>query len=187
MKQKFVFCLLININGTRRDLTNVYVHNTTSRTEWCMSRHQSLLHSHWFDLTRCPLIVCPVGHINSSILEWHLFFTNWTILSSHLFLPLFPIFSHTFVISKIRSPDAFIPDRWLDSDVDAETLKEFFFPFSSGKRSCVGQNLAQLELMLFLASFFHFYDFELVSEITELLHLTLKPQNAHFKVTNRKL
>ena len=94
---------------------------------------------------------------------------------------------HSICFSKIRSPDAFIPDRWLDSDVDAETLKEFFFPFSSGKRSCVGQNLAQLELMLFLASFFHFYDFELVSEITELLHLTLKPQNAHFKVTNRKL
>ena len=92
-----------------------------------------------------------------------------------------------FVISKIRSPDAFIPDRWLDSDVDAETLKEFFFPFSSGKRSCVGQNLAQLELKLFVSSFFYLYDFELVSEITELYHVTLKPQNAHFKVTRRPL
>lgn len=103
------------------------------------------------------------------------------LLLSHLLL------SHTLILSKIRSPDAFIPDRWLDSDVDAETLKEFFFPFSSGKRSCVGQNLAQLELKLFVASFFYLYDFELVSEITELYHVTLKPQNAHFKVTKRPL
>ena len=93
----------------------------------------------------------------------------------------------TIVHSKIRSPNEYIPERWLDTDPDAETLKEIFCPFSVGKRSCVGQNLAQLELMLFIATFLYFYDFELVSEVTELFYLTLKPKNADFKITNRKI
>ena len=36
----------------------------------------------------------------------------------------------------------------MDSDPDHDVLKEIVFPFSSGKRACVGQNLALLELKL---------------------------------------
>ena len=139
-------------------------------------------------------LLCLTSHLKFTVATHRLFMTNYFLTCvddcqlRSIYLPsYFHLYHHKFITSKIRSPDDFIPERWLDSDADAETLKEFFFPFSAGKRSCVGQNLAQLELMLFLASFFYFYDFELVSEVTELLHLTLKPQNAHFKVTNRKL
>jgi cholesterol 24-hydroxylase len=85
----------------------------------------------------------------------------------------------------IRDPHDFIPERWADSDPDAAKLKELSFPFSTGKRACVGQNLALLELKLVLANLIYSYDFELVSDISEMYYITLKPQNANFKVSRR--
>lgn len=87
--------------------------------------------------------------------------------------------------SGIREPDAFIPERWADDDADATALKEMFIPFSTGKRSCVGQNLALLELKLVLAFMMHSYDFKLVSEIQDFYFLSLKPMNANFEVSRR--
>lgn len=86
----------------------------------------------------------------------------------------------------IREPNAFLPERWTDTDPDAARLKEMNFPFSLGKRACVGQTLALLELKLVLATLFYSYDFELVSEVGEMYYITLKPQNANFKITARK-
>jgi cytochrome P450 len=77
------------------------------------------------------------------------------------------------------------PNRWADTDPDAVKLKELSFPFSSGKRACIGQNLALLELKLVLANLVYSYDFELVSEISEMYYITLKPLNANFKITRR--
>ena len=87
--------------------------------------------------------------------------------------------------SGISKPDEFIPERWYDTDVDATKLKEMCVPFSSGKRQCVGQNLALLELKLVLSTLFYSYDFELTSDITEMYYITLKPQNANFKISRR--
>ena len=85
----------------------------------------------------------------------------------------------------IREPDDFLPDRWMDGDIDALKLKELFIPFSTGKRGCVGQTLALLEMKLVIATLFYSYDFELISEVEELYFLTLKPQNANFKISRR--
>jgi cytochrome P450 len=83
-----------------------------------------------------------------------------------------------------QDPEAFKPDRWLPSDPDAEKLKELYHPFSMGKRNCVGQNLALLEMKMVLATVFRSFRFELVSEVDHDYFLTLKPINAHMRVYN---
>jgi cytochrome P450 len=85
----------------------------------------------------------------------------------------------------VRQPDDFIPERWNDDDPESPVLKNLFMPFALGKRSCIGQNLAMLELKLVLATLYYLYDFELLSEIREDLSVTLKPRNANFRVTRR--
>ena len=95
-------------------------------------------------------------------------------------MQIFPMFR-----SGIREPDSFLPERWADDDVDAKKLTELFIPFSSGRRGCVGQNLALLEMKLVIATLFYSYDFELISEVEEFYFLSLKPQNANFKLSKR--
>lgn len=54
-----------------------------------------------------------------------------------------------FNASVFPSPRDFRPSRWIDSS--PENLKEmhrYFVPFSKGSRSCVGMELAKMELML---------------------------------------
>lgn len=61
-------------------------------------------------------------------------------------------------------PDSFLPDRWLDPVAAAE-LNRFFVPFSKGSRSCLGMNLAWVELYLCTAAVFgHFGSGEVKDE-----------------------
>ena len=69
--------------------------------------------------------------------------------------------------------------------MDNVALKELFLPFSTGKRACIGQNLALLEMKLVLATLFNSYDFELTSRVEESYYLSLKPLNANFKISKR--
>ena len=59
-------------------------------------------------------------------------------------------------------------------------------PFSLGKRNCVGQNLAKLEIKLILATLYKSFAFELTSEVVVDFFLTLKPLNAHMRVLSAK-
>jgi cytochrome P450 len=59
-------------------------------------------------------------------------------------------------------------------------------PFASGRRACVGQTLALLELKIVLATLFYSYNFEIISEIEEGSILTLMPVNADLRVLHRK-
>ncbi|KAI3325550.1 cytochrome P450 [Xylariaceae sp. AK1471] len=63
-------------------------------------------------------------------------------------------------------PRRFLPERWMDREgatkEEVETQKvmnHFFVPFSKGTRSCIGINLAYMELYLILAYFVRRYDF----------------------------
>ncbi|KAI0824804.1 cytochrome P450 monooxygenase pc-bph [Trametes gibbosa] len=56
-------------------------------------------------------------------------------------------------------PDEFRPERWFEQDKVA--IQKAFNPFSFGPRSCVGRNLANLELLVIVASIFRRYDFVL--------------------------
>jgi len=64
--------------------------------------------------------------------------------------------------TTIWGPDAdsFRPERW-----DAENLTDWqkasFIPFGYGPRSCVGRNVAEMELALIVATLFRRYAFEL--------------------------
>jgi len=55
--------------------------------------------------------------------------------------------------------DAFRPERWFEQDQAG--IQKTFNPFSYGPRACVGKNLANLELQIFMATIFRRYTFML--------------------------
>ena len=57
-----------------------------------------------------------------------------------------------------------------------------FIPFSAGKRTCVGQNMAMLQLRVITAYFIRYFDFELIEEPGKEFFLTLKPTSMMMKV-----
>lgn len=70
--------------------------------------------------------------------------------------------------SIFPSPQAFIPERWLDnsagptgSDNAPKRLDRYLVPFSKGTRACLGMNLALAELYMTLASVFRRFEMEL--------------------------
>ncbi|XP_022095754.1 cytochrome P450 2J6-like isoform X2 [Acanthaster planci] len=56
-------------------------------------------------------------------------------------------------------PDKFKPDRFLDKDGLAFKPEELI-PFSTGRRSCIGEHLAKMELFIFFSYFMHQFTFE---------------------------
>jgi len=86
------------------------------------------------------------------------FFPGGTVLS---------VPSYTIHHSKeIWGPDAeeFNPDRWFNL---TDRQKNAFIPFSYGPRSCVGRNVAEMELALIVATVFRRYEFELHQKTLE--------------------
>jgi cytochrome P450 len=86
----------------------------------------------------------------------------------------------------IDQPDLFLPDRWSSSNPQLPQLKEMFIPFSIGKRSCLGMNMAMFQLKVVAVYFLYHYDIELVSEPTFELFITFKPDQLMMKLTERK-
>ena len=87
----------------------------------------------------------------------------------------------------IARPDEFLPERWLESDPDYPALAGLYYhPFSAGRRNCVGQNLAMLELKMVLAPLVQRYTFELVDrDVRSEYFLTLKPHDCRVRVRPR--
>lgn len=75
-------------------------------------------------------------------------------------------------------PQQFMPERFLDEN--GKVLKEVphFFPFSLGKRVCLGESLAKMELFLFFTSIFKNFTFSPAQT-----HSTPKPENFQIVVT----
>lgn len=63
-------------------------------------------------------------------------------------------------------PEEFIPERWFEKEGE-ELRKEAFIPFSVGQRSCIGINLAKMELSKLVAAFFLRFDAEVDDATTE--------------------
>ncbi|KAG8158307.1 hypothetical protein KVR01_012068 [Diaporthe batatas] len=61
-----------------------------------------------------------------------------------------------------EEPESFRPERWLGAGLEHDN-KMAHHPFSEGTRSCIGKNLAYLELRILLASLVFHFDWELVS------------------------
>jgi benzoate 4-monooxygenase len=60
--------------------------------------------------------------------------------------------------------ESFVPERW---ERLTEKQKDAFIPFSYGPRSCVGRNVAEMELALIIGTTFRRYEFELHQETLE--------------------
>ncbi|OAP59663.1 hypothetical protein AYL99_06961 [Fonsecaea erecta] len=59
--------------------------------------------------------------------------------------------------------NSFVPERWLNNPTtkDGQPLERYFVGFGRGTRQCIGQNLAQAELYMGLATIFRTFSFEL--------------------------
>ena len=62
-----------------------------------------------------------------------------------------------------EDPEKFTPERFLDSDGRILMETPNFFPFSIGKRVCLGESLAKTELFIFLTSLLRNFSFHLPS------------------------
>ncbi|KAF5610197.1 isotrichodermin C-15 hydroxylase (cytochrome P-450 monooxygenase CYP65A1) [Fusarium subglutinans] len=65
-----------------------------------------------------------------------------------------------------KEPHSFIPERWIDEN--ASDVKQASQPFSLGPRSCLGINLAYLEMRIILAKMVYHFDWELVDSDVDL-------------------
>jgi len=69
--------------------------------------------------------------------------------------------------------EEFRPERWLEGD--AKEMQKAFAPFSVGPRACVGRNLAQMEMLVLIATIFHRYSVTLMpGEILETRDATIR-------------
>lgn len=58
--------------------------------------------------------------------------------------------------------DTFRPERWLGDEEKVRRMKSSLFTFSSGKYSCLGQNISRMEITKFVPSVMQTYNISLV-------------------------
>ena len=63
--------------------------------------------------------------------------------------------------SIFPEPLSFKPERWLVQGEELKRLEKYFSPFGRGSRSCIGKELAVMNLYLTTANFFHTFNAEL--------------------------
>ncbi|KAL3423886.1 cytochrome P450 [Phlyctema vagabunda] len=63
-------------------------------------------------------------------------------------------------------PDCFDPDRWLKTDGGTTQMKEMFMPFTKGPRTCLGKNLALMEMKLITVLLLGRYSIKVAAEMT---------------------
>ncbi|XP_075125353.1 cytochrome P450 2C5-like isoform X2 [Leptodactylus fuscus] len=78
-----------------------------------------------------------------------------------------------------EKPDEFYPQHFLDKDGNF-VKNEAFIPFSAGKRSCAGENMAKMELFLFFTKLLQSFIFKAPSgaklDLTATVGFTSSPQ-----------
>ncbi|XP_078586162.1 cytochrome P450 2U1-like [Branchiostoma floridae x Branchiostoma japonicum] len=87
-------------------------------------------------------------------------------------------------------PEKFDPCRFLDADGKLVTRPESFMPFSTGRRACLGKQLAKMELFLLFSSLLQHFTFKLPEGTAEpstagSLGLTLAPPRVNMCIIQR--
>ncbi|XP_054771827.2 cytochrome P450 2U1-like [Lytechinus pictus] len=59
-----------------------------------------------------------------------------------------------------KNPDEFNPERFLDPETKQVVQREELIPFSIGRRRCMGEQLAKVELFIFFTHLLHRFKFE---------------------------
>ncbi|CAE6439340.1 unnamed protein product [Rhizoctonia solani] len=94
--------------------------------------------------------------------------------------------SYTTNRSSVWGPDAseFRPERWLDEN--AGLLNKYFVPFSLGPRSCIGRNLAYMNLLLIAATIFRRYSVKALPTTKMTTHETFTREAAHCEIAIKR-
>ncbi|XP_022095812.1 cytochrome P450 2J6-like [Acanthaster planci] len=87
-------------------------------------------------------------------------------------------------------PNQFKPERFLNDKGEAVQADELI-PFSVGRRSCIGENLAKMELVIFFSYFMHQFTFKKPDDSPPLslkgrVGLTYSPEEFQICATKRK-
>jgi cytochrome P450 len=84
-------------------------------------------------------------------------------------------------------PDAFRPDRWADGLIQ-RIPRYAYFPFGGGPRICIGNNFAQMEAALVLATIAQRYRLRLAPDavVAPLASMTLRPAHGVKMVVSRR-
>jgi len=85
----------------------------------------------------------------------------------------------------IEHPLTFLPSRWAAGSPQREDLERLVFPFSLGRRDCIGQRMAMAQLRTVLAHILPRYRLAVAQEPIADYFLTLKPAHALLHVSIR--
>jgi cytochrome P450 len=91
------------------------------------------------------------------------------------FIPLILMHRNANVYER---PDSFVPSRW---DEPTAKMKDSFNPYSAGKQNCIGQSLANAEIMNIVSRVCYEYELKLIDEGQTEFCLFLKPVKAMVK------
>ncbi|XP_076321631.1 cytochrome P450 2J6-like [Tachypleus tridentatus] len=83
-----------------------------------------------------------------------------------------------------KDSDIFCPDRFLNQDGTSVEKPEYYIPFALGKRNCLGETLAQVEVFLYFASILQRFTVALPEGVKPNFdanfQLTMEPKHADF-------
>ncbi|KAL4232266.1 Cytochrome P450 2J2 [Mactra antiquata] len=87
-------------------------------------------------------------------------------------------------------PESFRPERFLDN-TDNITIPKEFIPYSAGRRACLGESLARMELFLYITALLQKFDIapenpESLENIKGNLGMTYSPSPFKVKLTPRR-
>ncbi|XP_075045027.1 cytochrome P450 2J4-like [Mixophyes fleayi] len=106
------------------------------------------------EVQRCASIV-PLGVTHSSIKDIQL--NGYTIPKGTMIIP--DLSSVHYDESQWKYPHEFNPENFLNKE--GELVKvDSFLPFSAGPRSCLGENLARMEIFLFFTAMLTHFEFQ---------------------------